>query len=79
MWDHSFLISSVWLLLVEVGLEGDVGFLEGRAGACPLEGGPGFGSLVGRTVSKDMLRGGNKLRKSLGSLSADGWSCVLPS
>ena len=40
MWDHSFLISSVWLLLVEVGLEGDVGFLEGRAGACPLEGGP---------------------------------------
>ena len=38
-----------------------------------------LGSLVGRTVSKDMLRGGNKLRKSLGSLSADGWSCVLPS
>ena len=32
----------------------------------------GLGPLVGRAMS----RGGCELRKSLGSLSADGWGCV---
>ena len=34
-------------------------------------------SLVGRTVSSGMFRGGWGLRKTLGSLSDDGWGCVL--
>ena len=36
MWDHSFPTSSVWLLLVEAGLEVSAGFLEGEVTACPL-------------------------------------------
>ena len=36
----------------------------------------GPGPLVGRAVSRGMSKGGCGLRKTLGSLSADGWGCV---
>ena len=36
----------------------------------------GLGPPVGRAVSKGMSRGICWLRKSLGSLSADGWGCI---
>ena len=36
----------------------------------------GFGFLVNRAMSRGVSRGGCGLRKSLGSLSADGWGCV---
>ena len=36
----------------------------------------GLGPLVGRTMLRDVSRGGCGLRKSLGSLSADGWGCI---
>ena len=36
----------------------------------------GLGPLVGWAVSRDVSTGGPGLRKSLGSLSADGWVCV---
>ena len=35
-----------------------------------------IGPQVGRAMSRGMSRGGCGLRKSLGSLSADGWGCV---
>ena len=34
--------------------------------------------LVARAVSRGMSRGGCGLRKSSGSLAADGWGCVCP-
>ena len=37
----------------------------------------GIGPLVGKAESRGMSRGGCGIRKSLGSLSADGWGCVL--
>ena len=37
----------------------------------------GLGSLVSRAMSRGMSRGSCGLRKSLGSLSVDAWSCVL--
>ena len=36
----------------------------------------GLGSLVGRTVSRGISRGGCGLRKYLDGLSVDGWDCV---
>ena len=36
----------------------------------------GLGTLVSKAVSRGMSRGGFGLRKSLGSLSANGWGCV---
>ena len=55
----------------EAGLEASVGFPKGMVGACPQVG------LVGRTMARDLSRGGYRLRNSSGSLSADGWGCVL--
>ena len=37
----------------------------------------GLGPLVVCVVSRGVSRGGYGLRKSLGSLSADGWACVF--
>lgn len=37
----------------------------------------GLVHLVGKAVSRDIIRGGCMLRTPLGSLSADGWGCVL--
>ena len=71
-----FFASCVFPLVGEAGLEGSAGFLEGRASAFPLVGGMGFGPLVRSAMSRGMSRGGCGLRKSLGSLSANGWSCV---
>ena len=36
----------------------------------------GLVPLVGRAMSRGMFRGSLELRKTLGSLSADGWGCV---
>ena len=36
----------------------------------------GLGPLVGRAMPRDVSRGGCGLRKSLGSLSVDGWGCI---
>ena len=36
----------------------------------------GLVPLVGRAMSRDVFSGGCGLRKTLGSLSADGWGCV---
>ena len=36
----------------------------------------GLGPLVGKAMSRGMSRGSCGLRKSLGSLSTDGWGCV---
>ena len=36
----------------------------------------GLGHLVGGAVSRSVFRGGCVLRKSLSSLSVDGWDCV---
>ena len=36
----------------------------------------GLGPLVGRVMSRPVSRGGCGLRKSSGSLSAEGWGCV---
>lgn len=36
----------------------------------------GLVHLVGKAVSRDIIRGGCMLRTPLGSLSADGWGCV---
>ena len=36
----------------------------------------GLGPLLGRAMLRGMSGGGYGLRKSLGSLSADGWGCV---
>ena len=38
--------------------------------------GLGLSPLVGRGMSSDVSRGGFRLRKTLGSLSAGGWGCV---
>ena len=64
-------------------LSGDFGpgacadFLVRGTGACPLVGGLGFAPLVGRAVSRGVFRGVCVFRKTLGSLSADGWGYVL--
>ena len=51
----------------EAGLEACVGFLAGRADACPLVGGAG---------SWPSGRQGCVIMKSLGNLSANEWGCV---
>ena len=65
----------------EALLEARTGFLEGRAGACILVGRAGLWSLVGRAISRIVSSGGYGLRKSLGTLAADGvgWVVSLPS
>ena len=59
----------------EAGIDACAGLLVGGTGACLLVSGAGswpFGGQMGRTVSRDVSRGGCGLRKSLGSLFADG-------
>ena len=58
--------------MCEAVLEASVYFLEFRVGACPLV--SGAESWV--SMSRGMSRGDCMLRKSLGSLSADGWGYV---
>ena len=41
LWGHSFLASGICPLVGEAGLEAYTGFMVGKAGACPLVGGPG--------------------------------------
>ena len=52
----------------EAGVDANAGFLESRVDACPL--------VVKRAKSRHAPRGGCGLRKTIGSLSADGWGCV---
>ena len=75
--DHSFLASGICPLVSEAGLEACAGFLVGGADAHPLAGGAQSGPLMGRAMSRGMSRGYCGLKKSLGSLSADG-SMFLP-
>ena len=63
-------------LLDKAHTEACAGFLVRRAAACPWWVDLGLGPLVGRAVSRGMSRGGDGLKKSLGSLSAEGWDCV---
>ena len=70
--DHSFLAFGVCCLVGEAVEEFCAGFPMGRACACLLMGGAGSWLLMGRAVSRGMSRGDSGLRKSLGSLSADG-------
>ena len=60
----------------DASLEGCAGFLVSRTGACPLVGGAGPCPSGGQGHVKDVFRGGCGLRKSFGSLSADGWACI---
>ena len=61
----------------EAGLEACACFLVGRASVCPLVVQLGLGPLVDKAVSNGVSRGVCGLRKSLGSLSVDGWGCVF--
>lgn len=60
------LASLVSPLVCEAVLEASVYFLEFRVGACPLV---GWSQVLGLYVKGDCM-----LRKSLASLSADGWA-----
>ena len=60
-------------------LEVKADFLEGRVAACPLVGGAESWPSSGQCcldIHRVMYRSSWGLRKSLGSLSADGWGCV---
>ena len=72
-WDCIFLASGVCPLVGEAGL---ASLWEGQipARSTPVE--LDLGPLVGRAMSRGVSGGGCGLRKSLGSLSVDGWDCV---
>ena len=77
LWDCSFLVSGVCLLVYEAGLKAcQASWWEGPVSAnlwielCP-------GPLLNKGLSRGVSKGGCGFRKSLGSLSADEWSCVL--
>lgn len=75
VWGHSLQDCEVFALSVcplpSGGCpEAGVGFLEGRACACPL------GSRAGSWPAGGQCQGLGGSAKSLGSLSADGWGCV---
>ena len=60
----------------KAGSVGCVGFLVEGTGACVLVDEAGSCLLVGRTVSGGVFWGVCDLIMILGSLSANGWSCV---
>ena len=77
--DCNFLASGVCPLVGEAGLEVCAGFLAGRVSACPQVGGAGCWPSGGQGHSRGMSRCSCGLRKSLGSLSAEGWGmCPHP-
>ena len=68
--DGSFLTSGVFLVVVRQS-RGLCRLLSGRGWGVL-----GFGPLVGRARSRGISRGGRRLKKALGSLSADEWYCA---
>ena len=61
----------------KVGSVGCVGFLVDRTGACVLVDEAGSCPSGGRTVSRGVFWGVCDVVMILGSLSANGWGCVL--
>ena len=61
----------------KVGSVGCVGFLVEGTGACVLVMRLDLVFLVGRTTSGCVFWGVRELIRILGSLSANGWGCVL--
>ena len=61
----------------EVGSVGCVGFLAEGTSACVLVRGAGSCLSVGRTASGGVFWYVYELNMILGSLSANGWGCVL--
>ena len=68
--------SSPHLLVGETDLEACADFLARGVCPCSLLGGAGSWSSSGRALSRGMYRVSCGLRKSLGSLSTEGWVCV---
>ena len=62
-------------LVAKVHLGLAIGFLMGRAGACPLVGGLISIPLMGGALSLCEIRGGCVPGVSLGNLLTDGWGC----
>ena len=63
--------------MAKVGSMGFVGFLVEGTGACVLVAEAGSFLCCGRTVSGGVFLGVYELIMILGSLSANGWGCVL--
>lgn len=67
----------IFPLVNEVCLQVCIGFLEGRAAACPLVCGAQSWPCGWQGLCRNVFRSGCVLRTSLGSLSAYKWGCVL--